>query len=407
MKINKCRVCGSTSLKKIFTLGDQKFTGIFLQKKNSNVPSGNLSLVFCKLCSLLQLENSFDKKILYGNNYGYMSSLNNSMSMHLKNKSENLKKKYNLSSGDLIIDIGSNDGTFLNFFNKSFNLVGVDPTIKKFYNYYNKNILKIDDFFSKNSIQATVKNKKAKLVTSISMFYDLQDPLKFANDIYDILDEDGVWHLEQSYMPAMIKNTSYDTICHEHLEYYSLKSIKYIFDKIGFKIVDIEFNDVNGGSFALTVAKNKSAYKENKVLIEWLLEKEELYQYNSPSTFEDFFKKTVMHKKILKKLLIDLKNAKKKVIGYGASTKGNVILQYCNINEDLLPYISEVNKYKYNKFTPGSNIRIISEKKAKLLKPDFYLVLPWHFKNFIINKEKDFIKNGGRLIFPLPDIEIV
>jgi hypothetical protein len=195
MKINKCRVCGSSSLKKIFTLGDQKFTGIFLQKKNSNVPSGNLSLVFCKLCSLLQLENSFDKKILYGNNYGYMSSLNNTMSMHLKNKSENLKKKYNLSSGDLIIDIGSNDGTFLNFFNKSFNLVGVDPTIKKFYNYYNKNILKIDDFFSKNSIQATVKNKKAKLVTSISMFYDLQDPLKFANDIFDILDEDGVWHL--------------------------------------------------------------------------------------------------------------------------------------------------------------------------------------------------------------------
>jgi hypothetical protein len=407
MKINKCRVCGSSSLKKIFTLGDQKFTGIFLQKKNSNVPSGNLSLVFCKFCSLLQLENSFDKKILYGNNYGYMSSLNNTMSMHLKNKSENLKKKYNLSSGDLVIDIGSNDGTFLNFFNKSFNLVGVDPTIKKFYNYYNKNILKIDDFFSKNSIQATVKNKKAKLVTSISMFYDLQDPLKFANDIFDILDEDGVWHLEQSYMPAMIKNTSYDTICHEHLEYYSLKSIKYIFDKIGFKIVDIEFNDVNGGSFALTVTKKKSAYKENKVLIEWLLEKEELYKYNSPSTFDDFFKKTVMHKKILKKLLVALKDAKKKVIGYGASTKGNVILQYCNINEDLLPYISEVNKYKYNKFTPGSNIRIISEKKAKLLKPDFYLVLPWHFKSFIINKEKDFIKNGGRLIFPLPDIEIV
>ena len=239
------------------------------------------------------------------------------------------------------------------------------------------------------------------------MFYDLEDPLKFANDVYDVLDEEGVWHLEQSYMPAMIKNISYDTICHEHLEYYSLKSIKYIFDKIGFKIIDIEFNDVNGGSFALTVTKKKSKYKENIALIEWLLEKEELYQYNSLSTFDEFFKKTVKHKKILKKLLVDLKNDKKKVIGYGASTKGNVILQYCNIKEDLLPYISEVNTYKYNKFTPGSNIRIISEKKAKLLKPDFYLVFPWHFKNFIINKEKNFIKNGGRLIFPLPDIEIV
>ena len=132
-----------------------------------------------------------------------------------------------------------------------------------------------------------------------------------------------------------------------------------------------------------------------------------MYQYNSLSTFDEFFKKTVKHKKILKKLLIDLKNDKKKVIGYGASTKGNVILQYCNIKEDLLSYISEVNTYKYNKFTPGSNIRIISEKKAKLLKPDFFLVFPWHFKNFIINKEKNFIKNGGRLIFPLPDIEIV
>ncbi len=407
MKIHKCRSCKSKKLKKAFNLGNQYLTGVFPANKKQSVTRGHLSLVICENCSLLQLEHSFDTSEMYGDNYGYMSSLNQAMFDHLKNKVTKLKSKINLKTKDIIIDIGSNDGTFLGFFDKKFKLIGVDPTIKKFHKFYKKNIIKIPDFYSKQSVSQSLQKKKAKLITSISMFYDLPDPIKFVEDIYDCLDNNGLWHLEQSYMPAMIKNISYDTICHEHLEYYSLKSIKYIMDKVGFKIIDIEFNEINGGSFALTAAKKNSIFEEDKKTVQWLLEKEEILHYNEIETHKEFYKKCLKQKILLTNLLKNLKDMKKKVFGYGASTKGNVILQFCNIDQNLLPYIGEVNKYKFNKYTPGSKIKIISEKKLKKLNPDYLLVLPWHFKNFIIKKEKKFLSKGGKLIFPLPDIEII
>jgi len=408
MKLKNCRSCYSKNLVKVFELGNQKFSGIFPKNINQKkVPSGNLSMIHCRKCSLLQLEETFDPNLMYGNNYGYMSSLNSSMLKHLYQKSLDLKKISDLSRGDIIIDIGSNDGSFLKFFSNKYNLVGIDPTIKKLGKFYRKDITKFPTFFSKEFVEKKF-NKKIKLVTSISMFYDLDNPIKFAEDIYDILDTNGLWHLEQSYMPMMLKNNSYDTICHEHLEYYSLKSIKYIFDKVGFKIVDLNFNEINGGSFALTVAKKSNTkHQEAKKLVEWLIKKEELYNYNSISTLKSFFNNVEKHKKIFRDLLLNLKDMKKKVIGYGASTKGNIILQYCNINSSLVPYIGEVNKFKYNRYTPGSKIKIISEKKARDLNPDYLLVLPWHFKNFIIQKEKKILKKNTKLIFPLPDIDII
>jgi hypothetical protein len=363
-------------------------------------------MLLCDNCSLLQLENSFDSKIMYGNNYGYRSSLNNHMVNHLKNKSVNLIKKYNILKNEAVIDIGSNDGTFLKNFNNKI-LIGIDPTIKKFGKFYRKDIIQIDDFFSLDLIKKKLKNKKVKLITSISMFYDLENPLKFAEEIYEALDKNGDWHFEQSYMPSMIRSYSYDTICHEHLEYYSLKSLKYILDKVGFKIIDLEFNDINGGSFALTVAKEKSKFADYKKITDWLLKKEDLNRYNTLSKQKEFFKDVEKHKILLKNLLLNIKEMKKTVVGYGASTKGNVILQYCGINENLIKCIADVNEFKHYKYTPGSKIKIIPENQARALNPDFFLVLPWHFKNFILNKEKKFIQNGGKFIFPLPEIEIV
>ena len=408
MKIQICRSCGSNELLNAFNLGSLKLSGVFpVNKRQDSVPSGSLEMIFCNNCKLLQLKNSFDAKIMYGKNYGYMSSLNSSMSEHLYKKSLNLLKLSELSKGDIVLDIGSNDGTFLGFFSNKFNLVGVDPTIINLGKFYRRDIKKFANFFHKNLIFNNF-NKKIKLVTSISMFYDLEDPVKFAEDIYDILDDNGLWHLEQSYMPMMLKNNSYDTICHEHLEYYSLKSIKYIFDKVGLKIIDLEFNEINGGSFALTLAKKSSKkFLEINYLIEWLLKKEELFQYNSVETYKKFFENTKKHKKIFKDLLLNLKDMGKSIIGYGASTKGNVILQYCEIDNNIIPFIGEVNKYKYNKYTPGSKIKIISEKKARSLKPDYFLVLPWHFKNHIVRKERKIDKNKTKLIFPLPDIDII
>ena len=403
MKIKNCRSCKSKFLTKIYTLGRQSLTGIFPSKKNAKISKGDLSMVICNKCKLLQLEHNFDANEMYGSNYGYMSSLNKSMISHLKLKALGLKKRYQLKSNMKILDIGSNDGTFLSFFNNKYELFGCDPTISKFSKYYRKDINQIPLFFSSKLFE----NKKFDLISSISMFYDLPDPLTFAKEINSILNNNGVWHIELSYMPMMIKNRSYDTICHEHLEYYSLKSLKYLLDKANFKIINLSFNQINGGSIELDVTKKRSKLKECKHLINWVLESERLNKYNEIEKHKLFFKECQNHKILLKKLLLTLKKQNKKILGYGASTKGNVLLQYCNIDSKILNYIAEVNRFKFNKFTPGSNIKIISEQEAKRRKPDYLLVLPWHFKDHIIKKEQNFLKNGGKMIFPLPDIEII
>ena len=407
MIIKKCRSCSSKKLVKCLNLGDQALTGVFPKKKNEKITKGNLTLLYCKNCSLLQLSRNFDKNEMYGPNYGYMSSLNPTMITHLKSKAKKLQKQAYLKNSDCIIDIGSNDGTFLSFFEKKFFRVGVDPTIVKFHKKYDKGLVGISDFFSKETLNKYKIFKKAKLITSIAMFYDLEDPVSFAKDIYESLDNDGIWHFEQSYMPSMIKNVSYDTICHEHLEYYSLKSVKYILDKANFKIIDIGFNNINGGSFSLTVAKKNSKRFQGSKLVKWSLRKEDLFGYNNIDTIKDFAKKVLIHRKLFKNLIFNLKKMKKKVIGYGASTKGNVILQYCGLNDKQIPYIVDVNPYKRNRFTPGSKIKIINDRDFKSKKPDYLIVLPWHFREFIISKERKYLKNGGNIIFPLPEIEII
>ena len=379
------------------------FTGIFPNSIKDKVPKGKLGLIRCKRCTLLQLEDNFDPNLMYGENYGYMSSLNKAMEFHLKLKSKYLINTYKLKKGNSVLDIGSNDGTFLSFFNKNLKLFGCDPTIKKFKKYYRKDINLLSDFFSAEKF----KNQKFELITSIAMFYDLPDPLKFANDIKKVLSDNGIWHIEMSYMPSMISNSSYDTICHEHLEYYSVNSLKYLMDLANLKIVNITFNQINGGSISLDVVKKKSKYKENKVLLNWLILREKYNGYNTLKVQKEFFNQCKKHRFLLNDLLKKIKSQGKKIYGYGASTKGNVILQYCKINKNLLNCIIEVNSFKYNRYTPGSKIKIVSDNYLKKNKPDYLLVLPWHFKDHIIKKEKKFLNNGGKLIFPLPEIEIV
>ena len=404
-KIKYCRSCKSKKLYYLFSLGDHYFTGIFPQNKNTTVPKGKLTLLMCKNCSLVQLSENFNLNKMYGNNYGYRTGLNLSMVNHIKEKVNYLKNKFEINNEDLVLDIGSNDGTLLKFFNKN-NLIGIDPTISKFSKYYPKKIKKITNFFIKKKLDKILNKKKIKLITSIAMFYDLPDPISFAKDIYNILDDEGIWHLEQSYSGYMLKNLAYDTICHEHAEYYSLKSIKYIFDKSNLKIIDIKFNEINGGSFAISVAKKNSKRKTNKLIIKKILNYEKNNKINTISMYKNFFKKINNEKAKLIKLLVNLNNKNKTIFGYGASTKGNVILQFCNLKDKQIKFICDVNKDKENCYTPGSKIKIINEKLAKKLKPDYYIVFPWHFKNFILNKEKLLIKNKTKFIFPLPKLRI-
>ena len=406
-KINSCRFCKSKKLINVINLGKQMLTGVFPNNPKTKITKGPLIVCLCKKCSLLQLRHSYDMNELYGLNYGYRSSLNSSMVVHLKNKANSLIKNYKIQKKDIIIDIGSNDGSFLNFFKGYNNLIGIDPTIIKFKKYYNNNITQIEDFFPSKVLTDKIKFKKAKLITSFSMFYDLEDPLKFVNNIKEILDINGIWHFEQSYMPYMIKQNSYDTICHEHLEYYSLTIIKKILTKAGLKIIDVEFNNVNGGSFSITATHKTSKKIPNIKIINWLLREEEKMNLSDTKVYFDFSKKIKQHKKSLLNLLDELKKNKKKISGLGASTKGNVILQYCKINKNLLNNIYEINDEKFGKFTPGSNIRILSDKKINKKTCDYLLILPWHFKDHMIKKEKRLREKGIKFIFPLPEIEII
>ena len=262
-KIKNCRICGNKDLKKILTLGKQPLSGTFL-KKNQIAKCAPLDLVFCHgehNCNLVQLHHSVDKNFLYGKNYGYRSGLNKSMVDHLKNKTIFISKIVKLKKGDTIVDVGSNDCTTLKFFNRNiYKLVGVDPTGVKFRDYYPKDIKLIDKFFSKKVLQ-NANVKLAKIIMSFAMYYDLEDPVRFAQEVEENLDENGIWCFEQSYLPLMIKQLAYDTICHEHIEYYGLKQIKWILDRSNFKIIDVKFNDINGGSFSVIAAKKNSNFK--------------------------------------------------------------------------------------------------------------------------------------------------
>jgi hypothetical protein len=406
-KVDKCRVCGSENLCEVLNLGEQELTGAFPKSKTEDLISGLLNLVFCSECNLLQLGYNYPLDKMYGDDYGYRSGLNPPMVEHLSSKVHNLESRYNLKSGSVVLDIGSNDGTLLNSYGTSgIRKIGMDPTGKKFREYYNDDVELIPDFFSNESFKK-ICSEKCKIVTSISMFYDLEAPVDFAKQVESILADDGIWHLEQSYMPMMLRSNSYDTICHEHLEYYSLGVIKYILKAAGLRIIDVSTNGVNGGSIAITAAKPESPHCPNNSLIEWYLRQEAAMELDKVTPYLEFAKKVEEHRVQFKDLLDSLNKDGKIVCGYGASTKGNTVLQYCGITTEQIKAIGDVTPDKAGCFTPGTFIPIDSTDKIKAMNPDYFVVLPWHYRNYIIDKEKEYLKAGGHFIFPLPFIEIV
>jgi NDP-4-keto-2,6-dideoxyhexose 3-C-methyltransferase len=407
-QITSCRICGNTHLEEIFNLGEQMLTGVFPSGIDKNAATtGPLTLVKCfgtsENCGLVQLRHSYELTEMYGMNYGYRSGLNKSMVSHLHSKVDRIRSMVNLNPGDLIIDIGSNDGTTLAAYPKELKLVGVDPTGEKFLNFYLKHIKLIPEFFSAQLIENEFPKEKAKVITSFSMFYDLENPIKFMQEIFNILHDDGIWVFEQSYLPAMIDTNSYDTICHEHLEYYCLKQIQFMAQKVGFQIVDVEFNEINGGSFSISARKTKTPDILSPQVMQ-ILENEKTLGYDSLQPFLEFSKRINKAKKELQDFIKITKEKGMLVAGLGASTKGNVLLQSCQFNSSDLSYIGEVNSEKFGKYTPGTWIPIISEAELLKMKPDYLLVLPWHFRSFF---ERNPNFKDIKLIFPLPELEII
>ncbi len=341
---------------------------------------------------------------MFGKNYGYRSSLNQSMKNHLIDKSKKISKNINFKKGDAILDIGSNDGTFLNSFSEKLIKFGIDPTAKKFRKFYNKGIKVIPQLFEKKILK---KYKiKFKLISSIAMFYDLNDPKEFCDNVSNYLHPDGIFHIEIAYLPDILKKFSFDTFCQEHLTYYSFMSFKYLIDQTSFKIVDFNRNSINGGSINFNLAFKNSNWKPNEDKIKKILSYENKIKIHKSKTYLNYFKKIKINSKKINLLLKKLKKEKKTIYAMGASTKGNVILQMCKLDYKIISGIYDVNPFKFGMYTPGSKVIIKNENEIKSDRPNYVLLLIWHFKKTLKFKLRNFKSIKSNYIWPFPKLRV-
>jgi hypothetical protein len=408
-KILHCRICRNPNLITIFDLGDQALGSRFPKADEPDPMKAPLTLVKCDdtsnsfNCGLLQLQHNVSGDELYLQHYGYRSGLNNTMIQHLGGLVAEIESKIELKPGDVVLDIGSNDCTLLKSYalgDKLYRL-GIDPTGKQFAQYYPEDVCLKPDFFSAD-VYSQATCHKAKVVTTISMFYDLPDPIAFVKDIKDILAPDGIWVTEQSYCVTMLERNSFDTICHEHLEYYTLKQLQYIANVVGLKIIDVSLNECNGGSFRVTLAHDGTP----SPAVQELAEKEAELALRTLEPLHAFVKRCEDMKTKLVNLLTAQRFFDRTIYLYGASTKGNTLLQYYGLDTTIITAAAERNPEKYGRRTPLTNIPIISEAEMRQQRPDVLLVLPWHFKKEFLERERAYVENGGTIIFPLPQLEI-
>ena len=410
-----CRVCGSNALTPVISLGGQYLQGSFVKPDKELPPLRKipLTLLRCdptkdeKACGLLQMEHSVPPEVLYSS-YWYRSGTNDTMRNHLRGIVREVVQLLNKRTAR-VLDIGCNDGTLLDFYPREYKKYGVDPSdIAQEISADRATV--IQDIFPSDELTSRIGKERFDVVTSIAMFYDLEDPVAFTNAIRSVLAPAGIWIFEMSYMPSMLKMNSYDTICHEHLEYYSLAVIEYILKQCGLKIFNVAQNDINGGSLRCYATHlNNFRYRNNQFSknIARMHREEFDLELDTDKPYRNFQDRIDLHRTELQRLLRKLKKAGKRIHIYGASTKGNTILQWCGIDHRMIEYAAERNPEKYGAKTLGTDIKIISEAESRAMKPDYYLVLPWHFKEEFIQREKKTLESGVGFIFPLPTIEVV
>ena len=407
MKLKKCRICSSKKFVKLFSLGKLSFTGKFPSSINKNIPRDFLNLIMCKKCKLVQLDRNFNPKYLYSKDYGYRTGINKTMTEHVQYVAEEAIKKSMPNNKDFVLDIASNDATLLKSYSKKYTTVGVDPLVSKYKKFYHNIDYKLSDFFSYNLLKKNKLNKKYKIITALSMFYDLKYPNLFLKDIKKILHKDGLFILEHADLLSIIKNCLFDTICHEHLEYYSSRIIINLMKNNSMRVFDIKKNNINGGSMRYLICHKNSRFKTNKKSIQKIINEERKFKIESFKTYRNFYEKINSIKNKINEMLIKIKKDNQSIHGYGASTKGNVLLQYFCISKNLIPFIADRNIQKFNSYTPGTKIKIISENNSRKMKPNYYFVLPWHFKSEILVREKKIRRKGTKFIFPFPKLQVL
>ncbi len=413
-EITRCRICGGGELQPVINLGPQYIASIFPADEIPNHLSIRypLEVVRCAAtnrCGLVQLKHSVSPQVLYSH-YGYLSGINEAMRANLRDIAQKVERMVGLAPGDLVADIGCNDGTLLSFYHTSgLDRLGFDPADNVARLARAKGLDVVSTFFSGDVFRRARPGKKARAVTSIAMFYDLEDPGAFVRDVASILADDGVWVIELSYLPFMLSNSSYDTICHEHLEYYSLHQMTWMVDRHGLKIHGIEFNDVNGGSFRLFIRRGEAGPVDSQTqqTIRTVKEREHRLGLATEAPYLRFRNQAEKVSQELRALLGEIMAGGKKAYVYGASTKGNTILQYCGIDKTIISKAADRNPDKWGRRTPGTDLLIISEEQARRESPEYFLVLPWHFIDVFRRREQEFLSRGGKFILPLPEVRVI
>ena len=401
--VTECRICAKADFAEVVSLGSHPLSGCFPKTSELDPPLAPLRLVRCVGCGLVQLAHSVDPARLYTSRYGYRSGINNTMRNHLAGIAQENIRRFEPRSGSVILDIGCNDGTLLGQYPPQHTLLGIDPIASKF--DYPANFTVAENYFSREAFDALAQGRKASIITSIAMFYDLEEPNVFVADIAECLDRDGVWVLEQSYMPEMLRRNSYDTICHEHLEYYGLRQIEHLVERHSLRVFDVDLNDINGASFRLYVCRASASFA-NTARLAQLRESEDSSNLKDQGPYDAFRDRCLRLRDDLRRLIETEVAAGKRVHIYGASTKGNTILQFCGLDHALIEAAADRNPEKWGARTPVTNIPIISEEKSRAMQPDYFLALPWHFRDEFLRRESDFLSGGGKFIFPLPEITI-
>ena len=410
-----CRVCGSDALTPVIDLGAQYLQGSFVKEGKESPPMRRIGceLVRCdptldeKACGLLQMRHTVPPPILYSA-YWYRSGTNNTMRGHLQSLADNAVELLD-KPGATVLDIGCNDGTLLKAFPADFKKYGVDPSDVA-QEAKGANISVVQDIFPSPQLNNILGGRKLDLITSIAMFYDLEDPVAFCRNIHEVLADEGVWIFEMSYMPTMLARNMYDTICHEHLEYYSFAVAEKVLARADLHVFRVEFNEINGGSircFATHRANTRYITAADQQFISKVRQDEFDLALDTDAPYREFQGRIEKETEALRKLLTDLKRDGNTIHIYGASTKGNTILQFCGIGNDVIDCAAERNPDKYGARTLGTDIPIVSEAESRAMKPDYYLVLPWHFKEEFVQREQAMLDAGVGLIFPLPTIEIL
>jgi SAM-dependent methyltransferase len=410
--ITSCRVCNNPDLQIEIRLGSYSSCGLFLQRIDSDAPSGELNLIRCNNCNLIQLDRNFDLEELFKLDYGYATALNNGMKTHIENLVKEAHEFLGKPSTYSILDIGSNDGTLLNFtysFSDPIYAVGVDPNIVNFESNYDSRIFKISEFFDleqSNSLKRNI-SKRFDLITSIAMFYDLPNPDLFVKGVKNLLNRDGIWILELSYFYSMIESNAIDTVCHEHLEYYSCESINFLLKRNELKVIHFALNQSNGGSMRLYVSHINSKFHESSVFINTLARERNL---NTQSEYKLLSLKNRATEQISKALefLSQSRFEGVPIYALGASTKGNLILQMYPELSKKITSIGEVNISKFGKFTPGSLIQIVDENSLFGDVPAIFIIMPWHFKENLIEKYRKLnVKKNNYYLTIFPDFDFI